>query len=148
MKSIIYEFDPVIYPFPLLVSKQFDIQELKDRFYIALNKEDVTEIDHELDKSPTRTAATILVVEKKTSKVFYLVLFYQLNRIDAGIIAHEAFHVNTMNCDFLGIGPAAPNNDEPQAYFVQWASNCINSVLKNRQKELNAKRYETEGNEL
>ena len=144
MKSIIYEFDPVIYPFPLLVSKQFDIHELRDRFYVALNKEDVAPIEHELDKSPTRTAVTMLVVEKRTSKVFFLVLFYQLNRINVGIIAHEAFHVNTMNCDFLGIGPAVPNNDEPQAYFVQWAADCVNSVLKNRQDELNAKRF---GNE-
>lgn len=30
MKSVIYEFDPVIYPFKLLVSKDFDEKELKD----------------------------------------------------------------------------------------------------------------------
>lgn len=38
MKSVIYEFDPVIYPFKLLVTKKFDKEEMKEK-YRAVNAE-------------------------------------------------------------------------------------------------------------
>lgn len=137
MKSIIYKFDPVIYPFPLLVSKDFDIQELRDRFYYVLNKEDVKEITDELNANPTSVARTILLVEKNTGNVFICVFIYKPNKINVGFIAHEALHANTLNGFLLGITPPSIEDDEPQAYFVQWVANCIESVLKGRPEKNN-----------
>ena len=140
MKSVIYKFDPVIYPFQLIVSKKFDSQELKDKFYIVLNHTDCSEFGQDLDPEPTRVATTFVVTDKETNNLYFMVLLYQPNLVRTGEITHESEHVCTANCYHLGINPPEMGNDEPHAYFQGWVANCIDSVLKGDPiKDYNAK---------
>lgn len=130
MKTKIYEFDPVIYPFKLHVSKEFDVELLK-KTYNALDAENnPTPITDEFTVKDTTTARTIELLYKKDGQDIwgYLVLLYKDN-FTAGQIAHEAVHVANMYLQQLGFSTPAAYNDEPYAYFVQWVTDCIDSVL-------------------
>lgn len=133
MKSVIYEFDPVIYPFPLLVCKYVPgatAAEIAGRFNRVLNRKSVAYFDEdELMATPTLKARTLCVVDKESEEMKYLIVLYRPKEIRWGIVSHEALHVVTMICDWLGIPPPEQRNDEPHAYFIQWVANCIGSVL-------------------
>lgn len=139
MKSTIYEFDPVIYPFPLLVSKDFDIQELKDRYYLLVNETNVQEIKDELDNKLAVGAVSFGVVEKETEDVYYMVLIYNQKILSTGNLGHEASHISCLNNLLLGIKPPVFGEDEPNAYFTGWVVDCIESVIKNRPKSMKGK---------
>ena len=142
MKSVIYKFDPVIYPFPLLVSKDFVADELKDMFYILTSDTEAEEAGDSFDPTPTTAARTARVIDKQNMNVYFLVTLFTPNSVPVGIIAHEAFHTNSYNCDLLGIPGRSPDTDEPQAYFTQWVAECIHSVITGEQEKLNAKLFE------
>lgn len=142
MKSVIYKFDPVLYPFPLLVTKDFVVDELKDMFYILTGDTEAEEIGTSFDRNPTSVARTARVIDKKNMNVYYIVLIFRPSDCSIGIITHEAFHTNTYNCDLLGIPGCNPDTDEPQAYFTQWVADCINSVITGKQKQFNAKLFD------
>lgn len=129
MKSKIYAFDSVLYPFPLLVTRDFDIDELRSEFYVALNQTDVAEATDEFNRTPCSTARTVTVVRKSNNKVYYMVMLFRPKQTSVGVMAHEATHVCTSLGYWLGFGELTPNNDEPQAYYVGWVTDCINSVL-------------------
>lgn len=129
MKSKIYEFDPVLYPFPIHVTKDFDKEELKS-IYKVLNSSDVEEpITDEFDAPDTTTARFVTVVDEKSGSMCYLVLLFRPEVIGAGNAAHEAVHLANAYLQYLGFSSPAAYNDEPYAYFVQWVTNCIWSVL-------------------
>ena len=136
MKTEVYKFDPVIYPFPLLVTKRFDLEELKRKFYAVISETDVTEITNELTPNPTTVARTMLAVDRKSNNMFILCVIYLPQSANIGVVAHEAFHINTFNADWLGFGAPTPGTDEPHAYFAQWAANCIDSVLKGHPEKM------------
>lgn len=93
MKTKIYEFDPVIYPFPIHVTKDFDKEELKS-IYKALDSEGKEEpITDEFDAQETTTARVVTVVDAKSGKMYYIVLLNQPEVIGAGTAAHEAVHL-------------------------------------------------------
>lgn len=141
MKSKLYQFNPVIYPFPLLVTKDYDLLELKNTFYIVTSKTDCQEIDNQLDDAPNIVAKTCCVLNKKTNQMFYLVLFSEPEHIRIDEITHEALHVTMHNADWVGLGDPVPGNDEPYAYFCGWVAGCCDSVLKDKQYERGAKLY-------
>lgn len=134
MKTKIYKFDPVIYPFPLLVCRYIPgvtAQEIAESFHAVVDRNTLQKFSlDELQANPTLTAKTALVVEKESEQMFYLVILYRPRRIRCGIVSHEALHVVTLLCDWLGIKPPSAQEDEPHAYLLQWVANCIWSVLK------------------
>ena len=134
MKSVIYEFDPVIYPFPLLVCKYIPgvtAAEIAGKFNKVLDRKSMACFDEdELMATPTLKARTLCIVDKESEEMKYLIVLYRPKAIRWGIVAHEALHVVTMICDWLGIPPPEQSNDEPHAYLIQWVANCIGSVLK------------------
>lgn len=136
MKSKIYEFDPVLYPFPIHVTKEFDVEELKS-IYKALNASDEeVPITDEFDVSETTVARVVNVVDAESGKMYYLVLLCRPNLIGAGNAAHEAVHLANAYLQYLGFGSPAAYNDEPYAYFVQWVTNCILSVLVDKTEDM------------
>ena len=70
--------------------------------------------------------------------VFYhndhLRIVFERKYIDVGRIAHEAIHAKNLIFKWVGI-KNDPNNDEPEAYLVQWIVNCIHDVLAKDNEE-------------
>lgn len=129
MKTKIYEFDPVLYPFRIHVAKDFDKEELKS-IYKALNSEEKeVPITDEFDATITTTARVVNVVDAESGNMYYLILCYRPDVIGVGVPAHEAVHLANAYLQYLGFSSPAAYNDEPYAYFVEWVANCIWSVI-------------------
>lgn len=137
MKTKIFEFDPVIYPFKVHVSKEFDVELLKKRYKAMDAENNPKPITDEFDVNDTTTARTIeLLYDKKGRDMWgYLVLLYK-DDYTSGQLAHEAVHVANMYLQQLGFTTPAAYNDEPYAYFVQWVTDCIASVLNDKPEEM------------
>lgn len=142
MKSRIYEFAPVIYPFQIQITKDFDEGELKGIYKIINSSNEEVDATDEFANNDDTTARVVNVVETESEEMKYLVLLFQPMRIGAGIAAHEAVHLANAYLQYLGFGSPAAYNDEPYAYFVQWVTNCIWSVLVNDESSMNGKLIE------
>ena len=70
------------------------------------------------------------------SCMHYLVLLFRPQNIDAGVSAHEAVHLANSYLQYLGFSSPAAYKDEPYAYFVQWVTNCIWSVLVDKPEDM------------
>ena len=70
MKSVIYSFDPVIYPFKLLVSKDFDTKELGDMYYCVDDEENLIDSPGEFVPNRRTIARTIQCSPKDGSETF------------------------------------------------------------------------------
>lgn len=136
MKSKIYEFNPVLYPFSIHISMDFDVEELKSIYKTMNVSEEEEPITDEFDAKETTTARTILVVDSKGGSMHFLVLLFSPKNIGAGICAHEAVHLANSYLQYLGFSSPAAYNDEPYAYFVQWVTNCIWSVLVDKPEDM------------
>lgn len=142
MKSVIYEFDPVIYPFKLLVSKNFDTEELGKMFYCVDDDENLIDSPEEFVPQRRTIARTIECAPKDGSETCYLVLLYHPKVIGLGTVAHESLHIANFVGEWLGFLPKKANEDEPQAYLVQWLSNCIDMVLKGHPEKMKGVKVE------
>lgn len=142
MKSVIYEFDPVIYPFKLLVSKNFDTEELGKMFYCIDDDENLIDSPEEFVPKRRTIARTIECAPKDGSETCYLVLLCHPKVIGLGIIAHESLHIANFVGEWLGFLPKKANEDEPQAYLIQWLSNCIDMVLKGHPEKMKGVKVE------
>lgn len=138
MKTKIYEFDPIIYPFKVHVAKEFDKEILK-KLYKAMDDDNSPKpITDEFDVNDTTTARTIELLHDDINRNDlwgYLVLLYN-DKFTSGQLAHEAVHVANMYLQQLGFSTPAAYNDEPYAYFVQWVTDCIASVLNGKPEEM------------
>lgn len=128
MKSIIYEFDPVIYPFPVLVTKDFNTEEIKERYRTTNTQGEFIQITTELDTNGTVTARFLVLVDE-FDKMYYTLLLYRPGSIGCGICTHESTHLANAYLQYLGFSPAQTYDDEAYAYLAQWVSNCMWSVL-------------------
>jgi len=146
MKSKIYKFDPVIYPFKLLVTKDFDSQELQDTFYCIDDETEELVEDPKVFWPAKRTVArTIQVTDKKScAHTCYLILLCKPKVIGAGTIAHEAYHVVSFVSEWLGFMPKKASEDEPCAYLEQWITNCIERTLKGYPKQMDGTEFSLE----
>ena len=151
MKTKLYEFDPVVYPFPLIVCKYISkvtAKEISERYNGVMSRTQMATFDEdELRGYPTLTAKTLCVVDKKTEFMKYMVILYRPKKIRYGVIAHEDLHVVTLLCDWLGIRPPQQSDDEPHAYLIQWVANCIGSVLDGRPEVMKGKLLNQDKNE-
>lgn len=132
MKSIIYSFDSVIYPYPLLVTKKFESKELADTFYVVNNDDGLEDKPEDFNPGPRTIARTIEVASKQTNQGYVIILLCRPRAIGNGTIAHEAYHFANMVASACGFFPESPNEDEPTAYLLQWAANCIASVKEDK----------------
>ena len=142
IKSKIFEFDPVVYPYTLLVTKNFDWKELEDRFYQVVDKRRVVPFDENLRPSPTTYAKSVIVLDKITEMLYLMILLYPGRKITVGTIAHESGHITTFLGDWLGFPNRTPENDEPFAYYEEFVADCVDSVLKNKPDKKHGKVFE------
>lgn len=141
MKSVIYTFDPVIYPWPLLVTKKFDAQELDKLFYVYDRKYELFEPKDEFHLSDAVIARTVEVHSRETNQIGIIILLNKPKEIGNGVIAHEAYHAANMIAARLGFSPEnITEDDEPCAYLLQWIANCVASVLEGKPKVMNGVR--------
>ena len=146
MKTKIYQFDPVIYPFPLLVCKYIHgvtPQEIAERFNEVADRRSVIFIDeNDLRASPTVRANTMCVVEKGSGHMGYLVILYNPKETRWGSVAHESLHIVTMLNEWVGIPPIEFKHDETSAYLISWLADCIGSVIDGRPETMKGRLLE------
>ena len=142
MKSVIYEFAPVIYPFKLLVSKDFDAKELGGMYYCIDDKENLVDAPDEFIPDRRTVARTIPCAPKDGSETYYLVMLCRPKVIGVGTLAHESLHIANFVGEWLGFLPKKADEDEPQAYLVQWLSNCIDSALRGHPEKMKGVKVE------
>lgn len=123
-KEVIYEFDPVIYPFKLWVSIANNTEYIKSKFLYYPEKEELNfkgkvEFDASVDT----------VMHKETKMLGFLVYFVNSKACTNGIIAHEATHVSDRVWEHLGERKKAK---EANAYLVEWIVDCIEKVKLNK----------------
>ena len=143
MKSIIFEFDAVIYPFKLLVTKNFDPKELSDKFYVVNDHDELEDAPDSFIPSRRTIARTLQVADKKECRTSMLIMLCHSKLIAQGTVSHESFHVVNIISECLGFFPKNAMEDEPGAYLIQWVSNCIDSVLRGHPEKMNGIKLKT-----
>lgn len=130
MKSVIYEFDPVIYPTRLWVCKKPKTDDVTEIFYPLNNfGECVDSFGDVLDDVSGIYANTLIVQNKKSGMRGCLVSIFQPGGCGAGVCSHEALHYIAYLSAQFDIPLGEFDKSEPLAYLEQWATNCIWSVL-------------------
>ena len=137
----IYKFDPVIYPIPLLITKDIDSTVLNGRFYVVNTDNELEEDTNEFTPKTNTVARTIMVVNKKTMLRYILILIFRQRDARVGIISHEALHYTNMVAEMLGFLPQDSMEDEPSCYLLQWVTDCIWSFLKGRPESMKGEKY-------
>jgi len=115
-KTIIHQFDPVIYPVKLWVSITKDCKALSERFKW---KYDDADIDIDFDNTD---AITGLVIQKEDNKIGVLIVFENKKFCNISNIAHEASHA--VDDIWHRIGEKNVGH-EANAYLMGWIAKCI-----------------------
>ena len=151
MKTKIFEFDPVIYPFQLQVCKYIPgvtASEIAERYVQVVDRHTAQVFStDDLIANPTLKAKTLCVLQKDTDEMKYLVILYRPKKIRWGTVSHESLHVLTMLGDWLGFTPPKVQDDEPHAYFLAWVANCIGSIIDGRPDAMKGKLLTFDRNE-
>ena len=130
-KTEIYEFDPVIYPTRLWVCKKPSTKDVAELFYPLNNDgEMVDDFGDVLEDVYGKYANTLIVENKKNRMRGCLVSIFMPGSCRAGICSHEALHYIAYLSEQFDIPLGGFDTSEPLAYLEQWATNCIDSVLK------------------
>lgn len=143
MKSVIYEFDPVIYPTRLWVCKKPEAKDVAELFYPFNNDgEQVDSFGEVLEYSYGRTANTVIVGNKKSRIRGCLVSIFEPRWCGAGVCSHEALHYIAYLSEQFDITLGGFDTSEPLAYLEQWATNCIDSVLRGHPEKMKGVKVE------
>lgn len=115
----VYEFNPCVYPRLLWVAKGGTLEELKE----------FLEFNYEMEDGVG--AVTLCNVSKKSDESLGALVWFpkasNIKRLDW--IAHECTHVALYIFGETGC-IADPQNQEPLAYLVGWAFDCVNKVRR------------------
>ena len=126
MKKIsenIWEFDPQVYPKLLWVAVNPN-EELEQSKFKSLHDKDEPLLKVEMDDC----LACVYVVRKiENCKTGSMIVFKDLSTLTSGIIAHEAVHVVSNLCRFIGL-KYNEYDDEHISYLVEWVVNCCDKV--------------------
>lgn len=115
----VYEFNPCVYPRLLWVAKGGTLEELKE----------FLEFNYEMEDGVG--AVTLCNVSKKSDESLGALVWFpkasNIKRLDW--IAHECTHVALYMFGETGC-IADPQNQEPLAYLVGWAFDCVDKVRR------------------
>lgn len=129
----IHEFNPVIYPFRLWVTKNANKQDLCDKFYGLTTKMERVPLNEVFDDSDYfNIATTIIATDKQSGWIGAIIAINRPKMLDVKTIAHEASHVADFICEQFGISMDSFDTGEAKAYLVGWAADCINQVKTGR----------------
>ena len=127
MKTVIHEFDPVIYPRKLWICINPSTVDLEGSFVIDTKYGGG---DLKFDKFYS-LATTSPVFKKDGNYRGVLICFKSRMSADSDIISHESVHAADYICEELGIkGQDFSENNEAYAYLVGWISKCCGEVKK------------------
>lgn len=129
MKSRIYKFNPTIYPFPVLITKKFDCNEMEERFWSINSDEQRVACTDEFRTNGNVAARVLCLADKKTNNMYYMIVIFQPAATRHGIITHECIHLINAYLQYLGVSSPKAYEDEQYAYFGGWLANCMWSVL-------------------
>lgn len=130
-KAEIYEFDPVIYPTRLWVCKKPSTEDVAELFYPFNNDGEIVDSFGDVLEDVYGKYANILIVGNKKSRMRgCLVSIFMPGSCRAGVCSHEALHYIAYLSEQFDIPLGGFDTSEPLAYLEQWATNCIDSVLK------------------
>lgn len=120
--TIVYEFDPCVYPRLLWVVKGGTLEGIKDFLNLG---------EYEVDEEESGAVTLCNVRRKSDGNLGALIWFPKssnMNNLDW--IAHESTHAALYV--FSEVGAMVDfENQEPFAYMTGWVFNCVNSVRKN-----------------
>ena len=124
-KTIIHEFDPVVYPVKLWVTIAPDLDELSERFvyYPSGDKIETKEAD-------IFVAFTYRVKNRQTGHLGILVSFVSKKYCTVKNLTHEATHAARDIWKHLGENETGTEAD---AYLVGWIAECIEKVKLNKE---------------
>lgn len=143
MKIAIYEFDPVIYPTRLWVCKKPLTEDVAELFYpFNTDGEIVDSFGDEFDDVSGKYANTLIVGNKKSRIRGCLVSIFLPQECGAGVCSHEALHYIAYLSERFDIPLGGFDTSEPLAYLEQWATNCIDSVLRGHPEKMNGIKIE------
>lgn len=137
MKSKIYEFDPVIYPIRLWVSKRPSKEDVSEHFYPFNNSDEMVDDFGDVFSRTGCYANTLIVGKKKEHIKGCLVSIMLPGSVGAGVCAHEALHFAAYLSERFDIPLGDFDRSEPLAYFMQWATNCIWCTLIGHPEKMN-----------
>ena len=130
MKSVIYEFDPVIYPTRLWVCKKPSTDDVSELFYPFNNDGEMVDSFGDTFEDVSGHYANTMIVGNKKSRIRgCLVSIFLPRECGAGVCSHEAFHYIAYVGEQFDIPLGDFEHSEPLVYLMQWATNCIWSVL-------------------
>ena len=143
MKSVIYEFDPVIYPTRLWVCKKPNTEAVAELFDPFNNDcEMVDSFGDVLEYDSGKYANTLIVRNKRSRMRGCLVSIFLPGGCGAGVCSHEALHYIAYLSEQFDIPLGGFDKSEPLAYLEQWATNCIDSVLRGHPEKMKGVKVE------
>jgi len=142
MKSAIYEFDPVIYPVRLWVCKKPAVEDIDALFYPFDTRGDVVDDWGNPFDDTGKYASTFIVAHKEDHIRGCLVAILRPGECGAGCCSHEALHFIAYCSEQFDIPLGTFDTSEPLAYLEQWATNCIDCVLRGHPERMNGKLIE------
>lgn len=143
MRTAIYEFDPVIYPTRLWVSKRPSVEDVSELFYpFDNNGEEVDSFGDVFDYNPGKYAITLIVGNKKSLMKGCLISICKPRECGTGICSHEALHYVAFLSEQFDIPLGGFDGSEPLAYLEQWAANCIACVINGHPEKMDGKLLE------
>lgn len=125
-KAKLHEFELGVYPRRLWVAKGCKDKELSATFCYRDGLE--IEFGVEAGNEPAATTYPMVMLKENYNYGHLLVIN---EKIDVGMIAHEAGHITTEIFRELG-SYLDPNNQEPFMYLLGYIANCIDKVVKNK----------------
>lgn len=130
-KTVIYEFDPVLYPTRLWVCKKPETEDVAELFYPFNNDGEMVDgFGDVLEYDAEKYANTMIVGNKKSRMRGCLVSIFRPGECGFGVCSHEALHYIAYLSEKFDIPLGGFDTSEPLAYLEQWTTNCIYSVLK------------------
>lgn len=124
-KKIIYEFNPVIYPYKIwiVVDKKPDI--ISDMF----NDYNGNPIEN-INKDTENLEGFAMMVSKKDIPYYGDVIYFRSKKsINFELVAHESSHAAKHLFEHIGADVSA---HEPFEFLIGWIAHCCEEVKKNK----------------
>lgn len=133
-KTIFHKFDPIIYPTNLWVCKKPTVEEFLDFFDFDNSG---LPANHKLNYDPNifAIAQCIPVIHKESKEYGIVCVVIRKSEMSISVCAHEAIHIADYIYESCSMETQSfTNRNEPYAYLVGWATDCIEQVVKNKFK--------------
>jgi hypothetical protein len=121
VKTQIHQFNPVIYPVKLWITKTHDFLSIKNKFS-EINGDD---INFSVRDSLNAMTYNRVILSRKTNE--YGILITIKSNISTNVIAHEATHAARFIWDWIN---ESSTGIEADAYLVGWIAECIEKVKR------------------